>query len=188
MCNFLHLLESWQFDNCRTATAVLATQVLPLRQCLGFSASQAGLDKHFCHSLPLPPLSCSLFLAPTFLVFLLWESTPCSPYAHFLTLSIMFKFIILSVSNLVLSDLFPIYREIKWDSPVCVMGFRRKEACPKQTDLCVVFQKSTDGTKTCKLNMFWTIWDDNVWYYLTARTLTCCKGHGLKSIQHSDQI
>lgn len=62
MCNFLHLLGSWQFDNQRTATAVLATRVLPLRQCLGFSASQACLDTHFCHSLPLPSLSCLTFI------------------------------------------------------------------------------------------------------------------------------
>lgn len=36
MCNFLHLLGNWQFDNQRTATAVLPTKVLPLRQCLFF--------------------------------------------------------------------------------------------------------------------------------------------------------
>lgn len=83
MCNFLHLLGSWQFDNQRTATAVLATKVLPLRQCLGFSASQACLDTHFCHYLPLPSLSRLMFIV----AHSLWFSSQKSHRSHPLSLT-----------------------------------------------------------------------------------------------------
>lgn len=53
MCNFFHFLGSWQFDNCWTATAVLATQVLPLRQSLFFFFlflnQSVCLVSNFCH-------------------------------------------------------------------------------------------------------------------------------------------
>lgn len=126
MCNFLHLLESWQFDNRWTATAVLATKVLPLRQCLGFSASQTRphTHTHFCHYFPLPSLSRWMFLTPAFLRFLLSESTPFSRDANFRSLhstNLIFNKIhnIKSITFCLCPDLFPIYREIKWDSRLC---------------------------------------------------------------------
>lgn len=48
ICNFVHLLESWQFDNCRSATAVLATKVLPLSSVWVFLS--ASLHTQFCHN------------------------------------------------------------------------------------------------------------------------------------------
>lgn len=77
MCNFLHLLGNWQFDNQRTATAVLPTNVLPLRQCLFFSTSQACLDTHFCHSFP--------FLSPPAYFSLLHSSHFCTQKHVFLS-------------------------------------------------------------------------------------------------------
>lgn len=59
ICNFFHLLESWQFDNCWGATAVLAASVLPLKQCLGFSC-QSNQSLH-----TLVPLCSSAFFVLT---------------------------------------------------------------------------------------------------------------------------
>lgn len=47
ICNFVHLLESWQFDNCRSATAVLATKVLPLSSVWVFLST--SLHTQFWH-------------------------------------------------------------------------------------------------------------------------------------------
>lgn len=69
MCNFLHLLGSWQFDNHRTATAVLPTKVLPLRQCLLFFLLVKLVLTHTSVILFFSFSSC-IFLIIAFLLFL----------------------------------------------------------------------------------------------------------------------
>lgn len=60
MCNFLHLLRSWQFDNRRAATAVLATEVWG---SVCFFFCQSSLSWHTLSSLcPATLLRCFLLL------------------------------------------------------------------------------------------------------------------------------
>lgn len=157
MCNFLHLLRSWQFDNCRTATAVLAAEVLRLRQSLFFfffSASQARLDTNFCHSFPLHYLSsCSCPQNHTFF------SRDAYFHLHPLTIEHLKCIQFGSTSTC----LYLQGNKARLAALCC--GAPRKGARPKQADLSNAFQNSTDGRKTCKLNTSWTIWDDNVWDY-----------------------
>lgn len=150
-----------------------------LRHCLGFSASQACLDTSAILFLSLP-LSWCMFLVPAFLLCLLSKSHLFS----FCPFSLTFSANLISLMYQIgfCPDLLPIFGEIKRDSRLSVVGLRRIEARPKQTDLSSLFQKSTDGLKTCKLNTSWTIWDENVYDSQTDSSLAHRKGHlGLES-------
>lgn len=101
MCNFFHLLRRWKFDSQRIATAVLATIVMPLRQCPGFQTAQP-VSTHASAVIFLPSLChfpaplcvdshrahlslCLPIFAPLFWLFPILSVSdllPCWPFLH----------------------------------------------------------------------------------------------------------